>query len=344
MNVTELARRVKITPNKLREIMPQLGFDIGVRAIKVDPKMAQVIMEKLSDPSIRRRYLEEKTIEKPERITTDKEEKQKEKKTIKIPKKIVVKELAKRMEIPVANLMMELIKNGVMASLNQDIDFETASIISDDLGFKPEKSAEEIDEVKQIDYEKILKINYETAKPRPPVIVVMGHVDHGKTKLLDAIRKTNVVDDEAGGITQHIGAYQVEKNGHLLTFIDTPGHEAFSAMRSRGAQVADIAILLVAADDGVQPQTIEAVAHIKNAGLPFIVAINKIDKQGVNIDKVKSDLANIGLTPEDWGGKTICVEISAKEKINISGLLEILFRSEERRVGKECRSRWSPYH
>jgi translation initiation factor IF-2 len=171
----------------------------------------------------------------------------------------------------------------------------------------------------------LIGVEAATATERPPIIVVMGHVDHGKTKLLDAIRHTSIVEGEAGGITQHIGAYQVEKDGRLLTFIDTPGHEAFSAMRSRGAKVADIAILLVAADDGVQPQTIEALAHIRKAELPFIVAINKIDKPGANIDKVKTDLANIGLTPEDWGGKTICVEVSAKEKINIPLLLENLF-------------------
>jgi len=150
-------------------------------------------------------------------------------------------------------------------------------------------------------------------------------VDHGKTKLLDAVRETNIVDGEAGGITQHIGAYQAKKDDRLLTFIDTPGHEAFSAMRSRGAQVADIAILVVAADDGVQPQTIEAVSHIRQAGLPFIVAINKIDKPDANIDKIKTELANIDLNPEDWGGKTICVEISAKDKTNIPELLDTLF-------------------
>ena len=297
MNVTELARKLRITPNKLRAVMPQLGFDIGVRAIKVDAKMAQAILEKLSDPRVREEYLGNETVGKPEDVAKDDgEQGKKDDKLIKIPEKIVVKELAKRMDLPVTNLMLELMKNGVMASLNQNIDFETASIIVEDLGFKAVKSEEEAGAVENIDYGDLLKVNKKNAQSRPPVVVVMGHVDHGKTKLLDAIRQTNIVDDEAGGITQHIGAYQVKKDGRLLTFIDTPGHEAFSAMRSRGARIADIAILLVAADDGVQPQTIEAVAHIRQAGLPFIVAINKID------------------------------------------------RSEERRVGKECRSRWSPYH
>jgi translation initiation factor IF-2 len=325
MNVTELARKIGITPSKLREIMPQLGFDIGARAIKVDPKMAAAILEKLSDPLVRKKYLEEVASSEPRKLVKDKdEEKEVPEKLVRIPEKITVKELARRMGIPATNLMLELMKNGVMASLNQNIDFETASIIAEDLGMKTEKSSEQ-GLVENIDYKKLLNIDYKTAQPRPPIVVVMGHVDHGKTKLLDVIRQTNIMEGEAGGITQHIGAYQVEKNGRLLTFLDTPGHEAFSAMRSRGAQVADIAILLVAADDGVQPQTIEAVAHIRQAEMPFIVAINKIDKADANVDKVKSDLANIGLTPEDWGGKTICVEISAKKNINIPELLEALF-------------------
>lgn len=326
MNVTELARKLKITPNKLKEIMPQLGFDIGARAIKVDPKMAQAIIEKMSDPAVREKYLNEG--EPMTKRETAQEEKKQEGEVgiIKVPEKIVVKELARRMNIPVANLILELMKNGVMAPLNQYIDFETASIIAEDMGFGVEKSEEsdlEIDN--EAEQRKLLAIDQDSASPRPPIVVVMGHVDHGKTKLLDAIRNTNIMEGEAGGITQHIGAYQVERGGRLLTFIDTPGHEAFSAMRSRGAKVADIAILLAAADDGVQPQTIEALAHIRKAELPFIVAINKIDKPGANIEKVKGDLANIGLAPEDWGGKTICVEISAKENINISLLLENLF-------------------
>ena len=328
MNVTELARKLRITPAKLRDIMPKLGFDIGLRAIKVDPTMAQAILEKLSDPKIRQKYLTDDVVEKPKKSVGEAKQAESKKegnKVIQISERIVVNELSKRMGMPVTNLILELIKNGVMASLNQDIDFETASIIAEDLGFKVEKSEERAGAAHNIDYGKLLQVDKKNAVPRPPVVVVMGHVDHGKTKLLDAIRQTNIMEGEAGGITQHIGAYQVEKGGRLLTFIDTPGHEAFSAMRSRGAQVADIAILIVAADDGVQPQTIEAVAHIRQAGLPFIVAINKIDKPGVNIDKVKSDLANIGLAAEDWGGKTICVAISAKQNLHIDELLETLF-------------------
>jgi len=325
MNVTELARKLKINPAKLREIMPQLGFDIGEKAIKVDTKMAQAILEKLSNTKIRKEYLDEEVVSDFKKMKKVGEEKEKGDIIIEIPERIAVKELAKRMDMPVTNLILELMKNGVMASLNQEIDFETASIITEDLGFQIKKSDEEINGVKDVDYEKVLEIDKAKAIVRPPVVVVMGHVDHGKTKLLDAIRKTNIVDEESGGITQHIGAYQVEKDGRWLTFIDTPGHEAFSAMRSRGAKVADVAILIVAADDGVQPQTIEAIAHIKQAGLPFIVAINKIDKEDANVDKVKGDLAKIDLVPEDYGGKTICVPISAKQNLHIDKLLETLF-------------------
>ena len=327
MNVTELARRLRITPNKLREIMPQLGFDIGAKAIKVDPKTAQAILEKLADPAVSNRYTNgEVMAAKKEALEENGNEPSGAEQVVMVPERIVVKELAKRMGIAPANLILELMKNGVMAPLNQYIDFETAAVIADDLGYKVEKSTEEdLMTDGELPQKIVLDIKTGEAQKRAPIIVVMGHVDHGKTKLLDAIRHTNIVEGEAGGITQHIGAYQVEKDGRLLTFIDTPGHEAFSAMRSRGARVADIAILLVAADDGVQPQTIEALAHIRKAELPFIVAINKIDKPGANVDKVKSDLANIGLTAEDWGGQTTCVEVSAKEKLNIPLLLENIF-------------------
>jgi len=329
MNVTELARRLGITPSKLRQIIPQLGFDIGAKAIKIDQKMAQVIIDKLSDSKTREKYLDGKVETNAASAVfigrKEKSEENAQTKSIKIPEKIMVKELAKRMGLPVTVLIAELMHNGVMASINQDIDFETAAIIAEDMGFIASRSEEYFDHNIDDSTKKILKEVRINGIARPPVIVVMGHVDHGKTKLLDAVRETNIVDSEAGGITQHIGAYQVDKDSRSLTFIDTPGHEAFSAMRSRGAQVADIAILVVAADDGVRPQTIEAISHIKQAELPFIVAINKIDKPEANVEKIKSDLANIDLTPEDWGGKTITVPISAKEKINISDLLDTLF-------------------
>ncbi|MBU2236352.1 translation initiation factor IF-2, partial [Patescibacteria group bacterium] len=248
-----------------------------------------------------------------------------EKKEISIPEQIVIKELAEKMNLPVTDLIAELMKNGIMSSMNERIDFDTAGIIAEDLGFEVKKVEEE--ENGQKEDLRILEAALEEdeeAEERPPVVVVMGHVDHGKTKLLDAIRETNIVDDEAGGITQSIGAYQIEDKGKLITLIDTPGHEAFSAMRGRGARVADIAILVVAADDGVKPQTIEAHKIIKDAKLPFVVAINKIDKSEANIEKVKKELTELGIVPEEWGGRTVFAEISAKEKRGISGLLDMV--------------------
>lgn len=331
MNISELSRQVKIPTAELKLIIPKLGFDVGQKAIQVDERIARKIIEQLNNPTIREKVLNSlENVSKNTSTSLDEETIQSENKNdfkkISVGETVIVKDLANQMNLPVTKLVLELMKNGVMASLNQRIDFETASIIAEDLGFKVEKIAgAHID----IEKEKETRAHFFVDDPqnlvyRPPVVVVMGHVDHGKTKLLDAIRETNVVDAEAGGITQHIGAYQVKKNNQLITFIDTPGHEAFSAMRSRGAQVADLAILVVAADDGIMPQTIEAISHIRSAGLPFIVAINKIDKPEANLDKIKSGLAELGLTPEDWGGTTICVNISAKQKTNIDGLLENL--------------------
>lgn len=327
MNVTEVARQVNIPTPQLREIMPQLGFDIGKRAIQIDDRTARKIINQLNNSSIREKYLGKKPAQQiQDTQDTKDEESKKENGKVQIGETIVVKELAQQMNMPVTKLILELMKNGVMASLNQSIDYETATIIAEDLGFKVEKiEGEKIDlEAEKEKRKKYLDDKKENLQSRAPVVTIMGHVDHGKTKLLDAIRETDVVAGEAGGITQHIGAYTIEKNKQLLTFIDTPGHEAFSAMRSRGAQVADIVILVVAADDGMQPQTIESISHIRSAGLPFIVAINKIDKAEANIDKLKSELAELDLTPEDWGGKTICVEISAKQRTNIDGLLDTL--------------------
>jgi len=327
MNVTEVARQVNIPTPQLREIIPQLGFDIGKRAIQVDDRTARKIINQLNNSSIREKYLGKKSAQQiQDTQDTKDEESKKENGKVQIGETIVVKDLAQQMNMPVTKLILELMKNGVMASLNQSIDYETATIIAEDLGFKVEKiEGEKIDlEAEKEKRKKYLDDKKENLQPRAPVVTIMGHVDHGKTKLLDAIRETDVVAGEAGGITQHIGAYTIEKNKQLLTFIDTPGHEAFSAMRSRGAQVADIVILVVAADDGMQPQTIESISHIRSAGLPFIVAINKIDKAEANIDKLKSELAELDLTPEDWGGKTICVEISAKQRTNIDGLLDTL--------------------
>ncbi len=249
-------------------------------------------------------------------------------KRIAIPGAVVIKDLAAALGLPVNRVIAELMKNGVMSSMNERIDFDTAAVIAEDLGFAVTLK-EENDEERQKTIAEQLAEHLQADDPgrksvRPPVIVVMGHVDHGKTKLLDTIRETNIVSGEAGGITQHIGAYQLEKKGKLITFIDTPGHEAFSAMRSRGARVADIAILVVAADDGLKPQTLEAITIIQQAQIPFVVAINKIDKPEANIERVKQQLAEQNLLPEDWGGKIITVPVSAETKEGIDVLLETL--------------------
>lgn len=243
-------------------------------------------------------------------------------KIIKLPPLIVIKELAEKLAVPITDVLKELMKNGIVSSMNEAVDYETATIIADDFGFKAILEKEEAEDES---IETVLK-EEDTAKlqPRPPVVVVMGHVDHGKTKLLDAIRKTNLVDEEAGGITQKIGAYQTQYKNQTITFIDTPGHEAFTAMRSRGARIADIAILVIAADDGFQPQTKEAIKIIQETRLPFIVAVNKIDKEPAGLERIKKQLAEMNLLTEDWGGKTICVPVSAKNNIGIKELLEMI--------------------
>ena len=242
---------------------------------------------------------------------------------VEIPETITVGEFASKMGKTSAEVVKKLMMLGVMASQNQAIDFETAQLIGDDFGI----------EVKQevvLTKEDMLMIETEEEDkpedlvPRPPVVVVMGHVDHGKTSLLDAIRDTSVTDTEAGGITQHIGAYSVKLNDRLITYHDTPALEAFTPLRARGAQVSDVAILVVAADDGIMPQTIEANNHAKAAGVTIVVAINKIDKDGANPERVKQMLVEYDLVPEEWGGDTVCVEISAKKRINIDGLLEMV--------------------
>lgn len=231
---------------------------------------------------------------------------------------LTVKELADKMGREVSEIIKKLMFLGVMATINQEIDVDTATIVAEDFGVEVTEvePAEDPTEIKEIEDAP------ETLQPRPPVVTIMGHVDHGKTSLLDVIRQTNVTAHEAGGITQHIGAYMVRYKGNKITFLDTPGHEAFTAMRLRGAQSTDIAVLVVAADDGVMPQTIEAINHAKSANVPVLVAINKMDKPGANPDHVKQQLAEHGLLPEEWGGDTIMVPVSAKKRQGIDDLLE----------------------
>lgn len=248
---------------------------------------------------------------------------------IELPETMTVRELARTLRVNPIDIIKELMANGIVVGINQTIDYDTAEIVSGELGFETRSIQDEEVEVEEVEQQpKTLRQQLavseppEKLKPRPPVVTVLGHVDHGKTTLLDAIREAHVVDGEFGGITQHIGAYQVEHGGHKITFLDTPGHEAFTAMRARGAQVTDLAVLVVAADDGVMPQTREAIDHARAAGVPILVAMNKMDLSTARPDRVKQQLADLDLTVEDWGGDIVCVEVSARQKQGIEDLLE----------------------
>ncbi|MEK7546059.1 MAG: translation initiation factor IF-2 [Patescibacteria group bacterium] len=328
MNITEIARRLRVTPDELREKLPVLGFDIGRKAIKVDQREADRIVRRWQEYTWKQKQLadEKAKMELRRKIQAGEVSADRQ---VTIPPSITVRDLADKLQRPVTDVIRELMKGGILASINERVDFDTAAIIAEDLGYqavkqdagqKEETVSSALDQLK----EAVLSEDEAKLKPRPPVVVVMGHVDHGKTTLLDAIRATAVAKGESGGITQHIGAYQAVKNGRHITFIDTPGHEAFTMMRSRGARVADVAILVVGADDGVQPQTVEVVRIIEAAKLPYVVAINKMDKEGANPDQVKRQLSDLGMIPEDWGGKTVMVPISAKTNMGIDGLLDTI--------------------
>lgn len=324
MNITELARTLRISPQELRDLLPEMGFSIGQKAIKVDNNTAKKVIREW--PYFRREWQRKK-----EAALREKEDEvlPKETKTIFVPKVVAVRDFAEIAGIPVNRILAELMKNGVFTSINEKIDIDTAMIIGENLNLDVQEKEEEVDLLEEVDDKKLSDIiaeeKHSDLEKRSPVIVIMGHVDHGKTSLLDSIRDTDVIGGEAGGITQHIGAYQIKRKGEKITFIDTPGHEAFTAMRSRGAKVADIAILIVAADDGVKQQTIEAFKIIEAAKIPYLVAINKIDKEAADIDKVKQELSSrLNIIPEDWGGKVICSNISAKKGEGIEDLLDMV--------------------
>lgn len=339
IRIYELAKELKLSSKDLMKKIEDLELNINSHMSSISSEEAEMIKELLTESP------KEVVIDEVELIEEEFEEKlkntsknKKKKKTkhsnknneesikgdgfiIEIENNIIVRELAEKIGVNSSQVISKLISLGVMATQNEIIDADIAAIVADEFGVKVKvvESKEEEDEF-ELDFED----KPEDLQPRPPVITVMGHVDHGKTSLLDAIRDTNVTKGEAGGITQHIGASTVNINGKKVVFLDTPGHEAFTAMRARGAQVTDIAILVVAADDGVMPQTIEAIAHAKAANVPIIVAINKIDKPTANLDRIKQDLVEHGLVPEDWGGDTITVPVSAKNKIGIDDLLEMV--------------------
>ncbi len=253
-----------------------------------------------------------------------------------VPEQVTVRELAELIDVSPIAVIKQLMANGVIANINQQIDYETAEIVAEEMGcevepYASEEESEEKTNTELPEWRKIIEEEDESnLESRPPVVAILGHVDHGKTSLLDIIRRANVVEGEAGGITQHIGAYQIESDDRLITFLDTPGHEAFTAMRARGAQSTDIVVLVVAADDGVMPQTKEAIAHAKAAGVPIIVALNKIDVDGANLERVKQQLSDSGLTTDEWDGDTMVVPVSAKEITGIDDLLQaILLISED---------------
>lgn len=335
IRVYELAKELGMTSKDLMQKLKDLDINISSHMSSIENEEAEMIKE-LFEEEKESKVKDSKPSKKKSKKKANKEnkgkkaevipqkEKEEKEEIIEIDDTIIVKDLADKMGLSVTQVISKLIGLGVMANQNQSIDFDTASIVGDEFGFKIVKSNIE-DETSMVEEFRLdFEDDPEDLKPRPPVVTVMGHVDHGKTSLLDAIRKTSVTSQEAGGITQHIGASTVNIDGNKIVFLDTPGHEAFTSMRARGAQVTDIAILVVAADDGVMPQTVEAINHAKAANVPIIVAVNKIDKPTANVDRIKQELVEHGLVPEEWGGDTICVPVSALKKEGIDELLEMI--------------------
>ncbi|MBO3341462.1 translation initiation factor IF-2 [Clostridium perfringens] len=339
IRVYELAKELRV-PSKvlINVLMDEFGVEVKNHMSVIEDEDAALIKELLAGSEANSELVAEYEAELAEEVNNAAKKKKKRKKgseddnleqdveVIEIGKTITVKELAEKLNKPVNDVIKTLIFTGVMAAINQEIDFETAEKVAE----KYEVAVYEKEEENTLEeFEEETDVEEENLAKRPPIITVMGHVDHGKTSLLDAIRKSKVTSTEAGGITQHIGAYTVEVNGETLTFLDTPGHEAFTAMRARGAQITDVVILVVAADDGIMPQTVEAINHCKAANVPMIVAINKMDREGANPDRVKQELTEHGLVVEDWGGDIIAVPVSAKTRENIDTLLEMVLLTSE---------------
>ena len=347
IRVYELAKELNVSSkNLINLLMEEFGVEVKNHMSVIEDEDATLIKELLGDTSSesegKKSLVDEYEDELAESLNKGVKRKKKNKKelekeqaeqnaeaacgVIEIGDTITVKELCEKLGKPANDVIKNLIFLGVMAGVNQEIDFATAEKLCEKYEVLVEKKE---NEVELEAFEEDTDVVEENLVKRPPIVTVMGHVDHGKTSLLDAIRHAKVTASEAGGITQHIGAYTVSLNGEKITFLDTPGHEAFTAMRARGAQVTDIVILVVAADDGIMPQTKEAINHCKAANVPMIVAINKIDRPGANIDRVKQELTEHGLVSEDWGGDTICVPVSAKTGENLESLLEMILLTAE---------------
>lgn len=353
IRVYELAKDLEISSKKLMEKMKELGMEVNSHMSTLENEDAKLITSLLNEDEKKEVEIKEenrdKKTAKEDKVLADQKDKKETEKEIKkdeekiepkeerdeevieIGNTIIVKDLADLIEVTPAQVITKLIELGVMVTQNQEIESDIAILIGEefdieievgeqDIEIETQEEIEAIEAIEDIDFED----DPADLKPRAPIVTVMGHVDHGKTSLLDAIKKTRVTSSEAGGITQHIGAYSVNINNKNISFLDTPGHEAFTSMRARGAQLTDIAILVVAADDGVMPQTIEAISHAKAAEVPIIVAINKMDKPDSNLDRIKQDLVENGLMPEDWGGDVITVPVSAKEHTGIDELLEMV--------------------
>ena len=308
MRIYQLAKELNLSSRRLIEILNELNIEVKSHMSTLDSDTAELVYEMIHE---------------------DKKAKEKEevkKMEIKLPKLITVRELAKMLNVESSFIIKKLMDDGIMANINQELEKEVSTKIAKKLGYSI--IADEVKEEPTIESNLISHVKSQgiegKLRSRPPIVTVMGHVDHGKTSLLDSIRKAKVTASEAGGITQHIGAYQVMVEEKTVVFLDTPGHEAFTELRSRGAKVTDIAVLVVAADDGVMPQTVEAINHAKAADIPIIVAINKIDKPTANPEIIKQQLAEHELIPEDWGGDTVCVNVSAKDGTGIQELLEMI--------------------